>query len=330
MKYIVSVSGGLGSAEALKRTIEQHGKENVVALFADVKGDAKTHFWSKFPVLDQLEHERFGGESRETIRFLWQLSYHFDIPIERLEDEHKRTVYAVFAKNRAFRLFSGGVFVHKCSEILKRGVIKQYILSNFKPGEYTIVLGMGWDEAHRAKASQAYWRRELGWDVNVISPNAGKPLADKCVTERWVTEAGLDIAPAYEQGLDHDNCNAFCIAAGQGHYAIVYNKRPGVYFYSARMEKSLSNYWGKPVTILKDERGGETKPLSLYDFIPRILAGDYQKGDIGGCGCFVGNPMATVLLDAEIVVPVKKIVDKPHVKVIGESMPLFGDETPAA
>ena len=37
MKYIVNVSGGLTSFEALRRTIEPHGKENTHAYFADTK-----------------------------------------------------------------------------------------------------------------------------------------------------------------------------------------------------------------------------------------------------------------------------------------------------
>lgn len=325
MKYIVSVSGGLGSAEALKRTIETYGKENVVAVFADVKGDAKSHFWAKFPIIDQLLHERFGGESRDTYRFLWQLSYHFDIPIERLEDKDGRTIFSVLAANRAWRLWVNGYFVHKCSEILKREQIKEYIQTHFKPGEYTIVLGMEWDEDHRVKGALKYWRKELGWDVEVIAPNAEFPLADNCTTERWITEAGIEIPAAYPEGFEHGNCNQGCIAAGQGYYANLYFKRPGVYFYWMWIENGLIEFWGKFVTILKDERGGVTKPLSLQSFVARILTGDYIKSDIGGCGCFVGNVMAKMMVDAPIVPPVKKELVKPVVRAVGESLPLFKD-----
>lgn len=60
MRYIVSVSGGLGSTEALKRTIETRGKENVAAVFADVKGHGSSHYWSVAPVVDELLDERGG------------------------------------------------------------------------------------------------------------------------------------------------------------------------------------------------------------------------------------------------------------------------------
>lgn len=277
MKYIVSVSGGLGSAEALKRTIEKHGKENTVALFADVKGSGKTHYWSA-PVVDELLHERFGGEAHDLYRFLWQLSAHFEIPIERLEDG--RSIWRVFADNRAFRVWSGNQFVHKCSELLKRQILKAWITQHMKES-YIIVLGMGWDEKHRLVKARAYWENEVESPLDVS--------ADSCHTTKWLTEAGIEIPSAYSNGLEHNNCFGGCIAAGQSHYAQLYKTRKDIYLYWAYMERSIQQHIGKDVTILKDERNGFAKPMSLYSFIPRIEAGDYPKHDWGGCGCFVGQ-----------------------------------------
>lgn len=288
MRYIVSVSGGLGSTEALKRTIETHGKENVAAVFADVKGHGSSHYWSAAPVVDELLHERYGGESRDTYRFLWQIAYHFDIPIVRLEG--LPSVWRVFADNRAFRVFAGGGFVHKCSELLKRGAIKKHIQVNYPNRDYEIVLGMGWDEQHRVEKAQAHWRRELGWDVNVTAPNTSAPIADNCSTERWLQAAGIELPASYIEGFEHNNCNGGCIAAGQAHFANLYKTRREIYLYWAYMEQAIQCYLGKFVTILKDERGGFAKPMSLYSFIPRIEVGDYAKLDYGGCGCFVGQP----------------------------------------
>lgn len=285
--YIVSVSGGLGSAEALKRTLDRYGKERTVAIFADVKGDGITHTFSAAPVVDRLLHERYGGESCDLYRFLWQLSAHFDLPIERLEDG--RTIWRVFADKRAFRLFAGGGFVHFCSEQLKRQTLKRYIQTHHEPGTYAIVLGMGADELHRVEKSVAYWRHELGWPVEVLAPNTEAPYADNCRTTRWIEDAGIDLPRAYTDGFEHNNCNSGCVAAGQGHFANLYTKKRDVYLYWAYMEAQLQRHIGRDVTILKDERGGKARPLSLYDFVPRIQAGDYRRLDWGGCGCFVGQ-----------------------------------------
>ena len=102
---IVSVSGGLSSFEALRRTIEKHGRENTVALFADVKGNGYSHFFSKFPHLSFLLHEYYGGESRDLYRFLWQISYELDIPIERIGSD--KSIFTVQAEKRAIRLYTG-------------------------------------------------------------------------------------------------------------------------------------------------------------------------------------------------------------------------------
>jgi len=118
-KHIVSFSGGLGSAEALKQAIDRYGKYNVIALFADVKGSGLSHTWS-MPIIDNLLHERFGGETRDLYRFIWQLSAHLEVPVIRLENG--KTIFRVFADKKAFRVWAGGGFVHSCSEQLKKRV----------------------------------------------------------------------------------------------------------------------------------------------------------------------------------------------------------------
>lgn len=283
MKHIVSFSGGLGSAEALKQTVDKYGKENTIALFADVKGSGLTHTWS-FPAIDNLLHERFGGESRDLYRFIWQLSAHLEVPVIRLENG--KSIFRVFADKKAFRVWAGKGFVHSCSEQLKKQEIATWITNaDLLPGEYDMVLGFGWDEEHRLKAAQSYWRRKLGWDINVTAPLT----ADSCDTTRWLSAAGIEVSKSYTDQFEHDNCGGGCVSAGQAHFANLYLKRHDVYMYWAYMEKSIQKVIGRDVTILKDERGGVAKPLSLYGFIPRIEAGDYAKSDFGGCGCFVGQ-----------------------------------------
>jgi len=39
MKYIVSVSGGAGSTVAAHRTVDKHGIENTILLFADTRSE---------------------------------------------------------------------------------------------------------------------------------------------------------------------------------------------------------------------------------------------------------------------------------------------------
>lgn len=298
MKTIVSVSGGLASAEVLRRVIEQRGRKNTVAVFADVKGTGASHFFSAAPAVDALLHERYGGESHDTYRFLWELSHALDIPIVRLEGVE--TIWTTFAQKRAMRLFVGTGFYCPASEQLKRLRIANWLQANFPPGSFDMALGMNWDEQHRLDRAATAWPALLGYPVRVWSPLMDKPYADDCSISLTMRNLGVTLPAAYENGFDHNNCGGGCVHAGQGHFAQLYNTKRDVYLYWAYMERQIQRYLGKGVTILKDERGGFTRPLSLFDFIPRIEVGDYQRLDLGGCGCFTNSAIATFLAQAEI------------------------------
>jgi hypothetical protein len=298
MMTVLSTSGGMGSGFALKEAIAQEGRENVVAVFADVKGTGASHFWSDLPIIEQLLHERYGGESRDLYRFLWHLSNALDFPIHRIEDG--RSIWAAFAQARAFRLNVNKRFFCKASEWLKRETIAQWLEANYQPGTYRMALGMGFWEGHRIANAQAYWRNRLGWDIEVYSPIADKGI-DQCVISDWLNEVGIEPSSAYTRGLPHDNCGGICVQAGQNQFAEVYQHEPERYLYAAWQEMRLRQIVGIDATILKDERGGTAKPMSLYEFEPRILAGDWNKRDLGGaCSCFTTPAMTAFLAQIEV------------------------------
>jgi hypothetical protein len=213
MKYVVSISGGLGSAEALRRAIAKFGKENVVAVFADVKGDGK-HLWAGMPAISQLLHERFGGETRDTYRFIWQLAHHFDVPIHRLETPE--SIWDVFVRRQALRIVVKNNFYCPASEELKRAVIARWCIKNLAQGEYCMVLGMGWDEEHRVIKSRFYWRERLGWDIEIISLNSEKPYASNQETMAYLIRNEVEIPSAYVLGFPHNNCGGGVYAGRAG------------------------------------------------------------------------------------------------------------------
>src|ERR1700758_3864010 len=98
MKYIVNVSGGLTSFEALRRTIEKHGKDNVHAIFADTL-----------------------IEDEDLYRFLDDQERYFGIEIERVKDG--RDPWQVMKDRRIISIFHHA----PCSENLKRNVIDRVI-----------------------------------------------------------------------------------------------------------------------------------------------------------------------------------------------------------
>lgn len=284
---IMSVSGGLGSAFALKLICATGGK--IDAVFADVKGTGRSHFWSDLTSIEELLHERYGGESRDTYRFLWQLAETLDCPIQRLEDG--RSIWAIFAKVRALRLVVGKRFVCKASIDLKREVIAHYIETHYRPGTYRIALGMGVLEPHRIKDALNWWRKRLGWAVEVYSPLIDEykkthQAIDNCEINKWLHRVGIEAPDAYRDDFSHNNCNQICVNGAQSHYATLYRVKPLHYAYAAWQEYRWQQYTGKDNTILKDERGGTTKPMSLYEFADRVVAGDVNERAGGVCGCF--------------------------------------------
>ena len=79
MKYIVNCSGGLTSFEALRRTLEVHGKANTHAYFADTQ-----------------------QEDEDLHRFLQEQERYFGIEIERVVDG--RTIWEVWKQRRCITL----------------------------------------------------------------------------------------------------------------------------------------------------------------------------------------------------------------------------------
>lgn len=292
MLNIVSVSGGLASYEALDSPIERFGKEHTCAVFADVKGSGKSHYWSKFPVIEELLHERNGGESADTYRFIWQLSHALDIDIERLEHPEKWSIWTTFTKRRNFRLFVNGFFYAPCSEQLKRWLIADWLKSTFAPGSFRLVLGMGWDESHRVEKARVWWSAFLGYAIEVSSPLLERPYVDNCILEEKARNAGLEVPSAYNLGFSHNNCGGGCVQGGQGDFALLYHHRRDVYDYWEWQERQIVKHWakGSENSILKTSKGGVTRPLPLSEFREWIERGEYDVTDKLGCGCFGKTP----------------------------------------
>lgn len=76
---------------------------------------------------------------------------------------------------------------------------------------------------------------------------------------------------------------------GQGGFALLLQKRPEVYADWEWNEEQLRLHLGKPISILRDRRGGQTRPMTLREFRGRFACGDYDKQEFGGCGCFIDD-----------------------------------------
>lgn len=271
MNYIVNVSGGLTSYEALRRTIAKHGAAAVRPVFADTL----------------IEHA-------DLYRFLVDTERLLDVKIERLADG--RDPWQVMKDRRAITIKGSAM----CSQTLKRGVIEKWITANFEPGSYVRVFGMDWSEADRMERL----REELAPDP-VWFPLAEPPYVDKCHIADALEKAGVETPYLYRIGFTHNNCGGGCVKAGQAHWAHLWRTLPETYALWEVKEEEIRQHLGKNVTILKDRRGGgPARPTTLRDFRERLERGEaYDTDDWAGCGCFAPMPqlrMDDIVLQAAI------------------------------
>lgn len=253
MKRIVQFSGGLCSFFAAKRVVEKYGKDDVVLLFADTL-----------------------IESRGLYRFRDAAAEYLGVTLTVIADG--RTPWQVFKDER----FLGNSLTDPCSKKLKRELLDRWCSANCSVDDTVRYCGIAWDEYHRFDVLQ---ERLKPWQVE--APMCDPPYLTKCDMQKEAVALGLPLSEAYTDGFPHDNCGGGCVKAGQAQFALLHKIRPAVYAEWEREEEGVRQHLGKDVSILKDRRGGTTKPMTLAAFRQRIETGDYDHHEWGGCGCGV-------------------------------------------
>lgn len=265
MKHIVQFSGGLGSWAAAKRVAEIHGTSNLILLFCDTK-----------------------TEDEDLYRFLDEAAANVGVPVTRIEDG--RDVWQVFFDER----FLGNSKRDPCSKILKRELIDRWIAARFTPETCIRNTGIDWTEQHRMfgrNGKPGLAERLHPWSVE--APLCNRPLMSKPQIRDWLDREGIKAPRLYDMGFPHNNCGGFCIKAGHAQFRLLLEKIPDRYAYHERREQELRDYLQKDVSILRDRRGGTSKPLTLRDF--RLRIEEEERGGLfppddeewGACGCFV-------------------------------------------
>ena len=82
---------------------------------------------------------------------------------------------------------------------------------------------------------------------------------------------------------------------------------PDVYRRHEAEEEKLRHRLGKDVAILRDRRGGKTRPLPMREFRERIEAGGQcDLFDWGGCGCFGEDEEGPVMTVTVNIPPLRR------------------------
>lgn len=258
MKCVVNFSGGLCSFWAAHRVIEKFGRDEVTLLFADTLIESPDLYYFNEQAADIL-----------------------GVPVTRVSRE--MTPWELFRRKGMI----GNARFPICSHKLKREVLDEWHRANCLELDTILYVGMDWTEGHRLakmRAAKPTWRIE--------APMMEAPYWDKC---RMISEAkklGLQISQAYELGFPHDNCGWRCVAAGISHWAHLLKVRPDLYLeWEAEEEMTIQILRAQGIealTMLKDRRGGQSRPLTLRQLRFRIEAGEkVARDEWGGCGCGV-------------------------------------------
>lgn len=249
--HIVSMSGGMGSFAEAHMVAHRYGRKNTQLLFADT----------------QMEDE-------DLYRFLDEAVDFLGVKLITISDG--RTPWEVFRD----RKFIGNSRKDPCSEILKRKLIKKYIVSTYQPNQIQVHVGIDYSECHRlpgiVERYKPYeYRSTLVEDGRIIQ---------KDYSEKF----GIRRPYLYEIGMAHNNCGGFCVKAGLGQFKMLYEKLPERYAYHENKEQELIEENNKLKPFLKKQVKNKKFYLTMKDYRVQYLEqglGEEDKWDIGGCNC---------------------------------------------
>jgi len=235
-RVIVAISGGLGSAWCAYWAVRKYGRNRIVLYFNDTK-------W----------------EHPDLYRFLNDISSDLNIPIT--EDSDGRTPEEIFYKERML----GNNLKPLCSKILKADRLKAF----YQDGDI-LIFGIGRNELHRAhrlvsryQALSATTGKYPYLEFPLI--NAQHPLD----LWSWTESNGIAVPELYQLGFSHNNCYGGCVRAGKKQWRLLRKVFPKVYLDRERVEREISEFLNRRVTVFKDE--------SLTEFRQRIDGGRLSR-----------------------------------------------------
>ena len=265
-------SGGIGSWMTAKKVVDEHGPDDVVLLFADVKGDNDN------PHL---------GEDEDTYRFIADTAW--DLGVQLVTLNEGRSIWQVFRDKR----FLGNSRLANCSHLLKQKPTKDWLTANCDPASTTVYVGISWDEIHRLPAIENAYQ---SFGFTVKAPLCDPPYMDKQDMIDACKADGIDPPRAYALGYPHNNCGGFCVRAGQSQFRLLLRTNRDRYLFHEQQEQDLRDHLGKDVTILTEHVNNTPVHLTLRAFReredsqPALFDDDF---DFGGCGCFTQEEPVT-------------------------------------
>lgn len=268
MRHVIQFSGGVGSWATGRRVVDEHGPADVTLLVANTNYEADD--WLTFV---NACHANLGCEMV-------------------MLDNGGRDIWDVFREAR----FLGNTRVDVCSRMLKREPLRAWLEQNCEVDETIVYLGFDWTEEHRVDRARPRWEP---WTI--AAPLCDPPYRMK---QEWIvdlTALGIAIPKLYGAGFPHNNCGGACVKAGQAQWAKLLEFDRARYLDAEKHEQALRVDLGD-VAILRDRRGGVTKPYTLETFRLDLEAqAEFEREDWGACSCMESGgddePLGQLSLD---------------------------------
>ena len=250
-------SGGIGSYITAKRAkvVADSAGEPLVHLFTDTK-----------------------NEDEDLYRFLRQSTEFIGGELVWLCDG--RNLWEVFNQQGMI----ANTRADLCSRILKREMARKYVRERWKSEECVLYFGIDHSERHRIDRIRENWL-----PYAVAAPLCDPPYMTKCEMLQECERDGIDPPRLYDIGAAHNNCGGFCVKGGHAHFAWLLQALPEVYKYHAEEEEAFRLRTGKDVAVMRDRRGGKSKPLPMLEFQRQVESGERKvdRSDWGkSCECF--------------------------------------------
>jgi len=262
VKHVVMFSGGIGSWATAKRVSKQHGTDNMVLLFSDVKGE---------------NPDPNVGEDPDTYRFIEEAAKNIGAELVIVKDG--RDIWQVFADKR----FLGNSRLASCSHELKQKPARKWLDENCDPESTIVYVGIDWTETHRVPSIVRNYQ-----PYTALAPLTEPPYLDKSEMIAWAESEGLKSPRLYELGFSHNNCGGGCVRAGQAQFKKLFTVMPDRFAVWEQNEQKMRDLLGD-VSILTEVVKGEKQRLTLTTLRERVENQQplFDELDFGGCGCFV-------------------------------------------
>ncbi|WCF11575.1 hypothetical protein NDS46_29965 (plasmid) [Paenibacillus thiaminolyticus] len=218
--HIIFFSGGKASFAVADFVKRKYPEDNIVLYFNDVMWESEDLY-------------RFINESSDKLK-LPLLTHSIGLNPLQLMFE-KKLVY-----NSRMGDCSKILKMQVASRFLKKGKLpkiehwrnKEYLINNHFVKNATLYFGIGFDEMHRQDAIVYNWKP---FKVSM-------PLIDHFINiDEVLASYSIRQPILYDLGFSHNNCNARCVKAGQGHYKNLKEKMPDVFKKIMEQEHHLKN-----------------------------------------------------------------------------------------